>query len=74
MSCHLKKRHNKDTLNTNIQIKPLKIMKKNYLEPTMKLHKLKSGEIMAASDYNGQSPSENANEKYTKSTGLDWEE
>ena len=44
-----KKRHNKDTLNTNIQIKPLKIMKKNYLEPTMKLHQLKTERIMAAS-------------------------
>lgn len=48
--------------------------KRNYLTPTMRLHNLKSGRIMAASDYNGQSPSENANEKYTKSTGLDWEE
>ena len=49
-------------------------MKKNYLVPTMKLHELKAGEIMAVSDYKGQSPSENANEKYIKSTGLDWEE
>ena len=49
-------------------------MKKNYLEPTMKLHTLKTARIMAASDYKGQSPSENANEKYIKSTGLDWEE
>ena len=49
-------------------------MKRNYFKPIMKLHELKSGEIMAASDYKGQSPSENANEKYIKSTGLDWEE
>lgn len=48
--------------------------KKNYFKPTLRFHELKSGKIMAASDYNGQSPSENANEKYIKSTGLDWEE
>lgn len=36
-------------------------MKKNYLEPTMKLHQLKSGEIMAASL--GEADTNNSNQK-----------
>ena len=47
---------------------------KKYKTPTMNLHELKTGRVMAASIYKGESPSENANEKYVKSSGLEWED